>query len=119
MKKPSITDVLIKLDAITQRFDTFDESVTQRFETLDESVTQRFDTLDVRFDNIERALEQHSLALLELSTVSAEHSVLHRQHSAALGRIERRQRAETRAVDDHERRITVLERRPYPPAPPM
>jgi hypothetical protein len=106
MKKPSITDVLIKLDAIAQRIDT-----------LDGSVTQRFDALHVRFDNVERTLDQHGVALLELSTVTAEHSVLHRQHSAALGRIEQRQRAETRALDDHESRITVLEQRPYPPAP--
>jgi hypothetical protein len=100
MNKPSISDVLTKVD------------------TLHEAMMSRF-------DNVERTLAEHSVALLELSTVASEHSVLlqeHsvllRQHSGALhelsgsfARMERRQRSETRALDDHEGRIRGLERR--------
>jgi hypothetical protein len=124
MNKPSITDVLTKIDALHA-------------------------TVTLRFDNVDRRLDEHSVALLELSTVAAEHSVLLREHSDLLGehsvllrehsvllgehsvllrehsgallglsgsveRIERRQRVEIRSVDDHERRITVLEQRPFP-----
>jgi hypothetical protein len=120
MNKPSISDVLTKLEAVTQRIGTLDETVMQRIGTLDESVTQRItslaNTFVTRFDKVERTLDEHSFALLELSTITAQHTMLHREHSAALGRIETRQRSDTRALDDHEIRIKGLEKRPHPPA---
>jgi chromosome segregation ATPase len=63
-------------------------------------------------------LDEHGVALHELrSDVHALRSDVHELretvhgHSRALERIERRQIAETRSLDDHERRITKLERR--------
>jgi hypothetical protein len=110
MNKLTIADVLTRVDTLHQHFDSLHQAVMHRIDTFEEAVTARFDKVD-------RTLDEHSVALLELSTVTAEHSVLHRDHSLALGRIERRQRAETRALDDHERRIRDLEKRPYPSAP--
>jgi|GEM_PF-6812456 len=94
-------------------------TLTDRFDTLRDEVTIGFHAVDVRIGNVERRLDEHGVALLELSTVIAEHSVMHRHHHAALGRIERRQRGETGTLDDHERRITVLEQRPYPTTPAL
>ena len=96
MNEPSISDVLTTLH-------TFREAVM------------------VRFDSVERTLEQHgvalaehSVALVELSTVANEHSDRLHHLSGSVARIERRQRGETSTLDDHERRITVLERRASP-----
>ena len=129
MNKPSISAVLTKVDtlheAVTSLAGTVDtlagtvNTLTDRFDTLRDEVTIGFHAVDVRIGNVERRLDEHGVALLELSTVIAEHSVMHRHHHAALGRIERRQRGETGTLDDHERRITVLEQRPYPTTPAL
>ena len=116
MKKPSIANVLTKLDTLHEAVTSFAgrfDTVESRFDTVE----SRFDTLESRFDKVERTLDEHSVALLELSTITAQHSEMHRDHSAALGRIEQRQRAETRTLDDHEGRIMVLEQRPYRSTP--
>jgi hypothetical protein len=139
MKKPTLSDVLAKVDALAESFGSLHDhqrTLAESVVSLRSEMTSEFRAaaarVDRRFDMVDRTLEQHSVALLELSAVATEHSTTLREHSAilrdhstmlrehsallhehsgALGRIERRQSADGRALVDHERRITLLEQR--------
>ena len=60
---------------------------------------------------VEKTQRDHGGALLELAADVKQIRGTLTQHSTSLERIERRQRAETMSLDDHEGRIKQLERR--------
>jgi septation ring formation regulator EzrA len=118
MKKPTLSDVLTTVNTLAESVGSLHEqqrTLAESLVSLRSEMTSEFRAaaarVDRRFDTVDRTLEQHNVALLELSAVATEHSTVLREHSGALGRIERRQSVDGRMLGDHERRITLLEQR--------
>ncbi len=130
MNEPTLRDIMTSLEGVHTRLggvETRLEGHDRRFDGIENrldghdrrfnGIENRLDGHDRRFDGIENRLEQHGVALHELSddvrgirSTLAVHSALLGAHSATLDRIERRQTGDTGTFDDHERRITALER---------
>jgi hypothetical protein len=117
MNEPTLRDIMTSLEGVHTRLGGVESRLDGHDGRFD-GIEHRLDRHDKRFDGIETRLAQHGVALHDLSedvrsvrSTLAVHSALLGAHSATLDRIECRQTAETGILDDHERRITALERR--------
>jgi hypothetical protein len=61
--------------------------------------------------HIRGTLAEHSVLLGQHTALLGQHTATLREHSQSLDRIERRQRTETKSLDEQDARIKKLERR--------